>query len=289
MQCPNCNHDNKEGASFCEKCGAQLVEAKKRMSLFERRAAKEKERQYILSKASLQAEDLQDLKDMDMGEVEATAVSDKSKMIKITALKLSLSIIVIAISIVLIFIIGKLKFNDTLRVVLIFIVFMLCSVGGAFAIDNGYKLRMIKAMCKSPFAVKKIGYGKPPYMLIGDTFYQLKITTPCDVEGCGASMHIEEYNGEFIAVCDADRGHLRRLDCSLLNKNKETVLKEQEEASSAQEPQGAYTNDLNQDETPCKEDKLGAKEIDADAGNEENADKEGIEQDGNTDLESEKR
>ena len=218
MQCPNCHHENKEGVSFCEKCGAQLVAEKKRMSFFERRQAKEKERQYLLSKDSLQDDDLQDVKDMDMGEVAVTAVSNKSKMIKLTALKFSLSLVVIVICIALIFVIGKLKFNDTLRIVLIFILFLLCSIGGAYAIANGYKLRMIKAMCKSPFAVKKIGYGNPPYMLIGDTFYQLRISTPCDVEGCGASMHIEEYNGEFIAVCDADRGHLRRLDCSLLNK-----------------------------------------------------------------------
>lgn len=219
MQCPNCKHENNEGVSFCEKCGAQLVEEKKRMSLFERRQAKEKERQYVLSKASLQESDLVDVKDLDMGEVEVTAVSSKSKLIKTTAVKFALSLLLVALCIILIFVIGKFKFNDTLRVALIFVVFVLCSVGGAFATDNGYKLRMIKAMCKSPFAVKKIGYGKPPYMLIGDTFYQLAIKSSCDVEGCGASMHIEEYNGEFIAVCDADRGHLRRLDCSLLNKN----------------------------------------------------------------------
>ncbi len=219
MQCPNCKHENNEGVSFCEKCGAQLVEEKKRMSLFERRQAKEKERQYILSKASLQEGDLADVKDLDMGEVEVTAVSGKSKLIKTTAVKFALSLLLVALCIILIFVIGKFKFNDTLRVALIFAVFVLCSVGGAFATDNGYKLRMIKAMCKSPFAVKKIGYGKPPYMLIGDTFYQLAIKSSCDVEGCGASMHIEEYNGEFIAVCDADRGHLRRLDCSVLNKS----------------------------------------------------------------------
>ena len=75
-------------------------------------------------------------------------------------------------------------------------------------------------------------------MLIGDTFYQLAIKSSCDIEGCGASMHIEEYNGEFIAVCDADRGHLRRLDCSLLNKNnnggaqKDTAPKSAEDGNS---------------------------------------------------------
>jgi len=53
-------------------------------------------------------------------------------------------------------------------------------------------------------------------MLSGEIFYSLEIVTSCDIEGCGSTMHIEEYNGEFIAVCDADRAHLRRLDCSLL-------------------------------------------------------------------------
>lgn len=228
MQCPNCQHENKDDVRFCEKCGAQLVSEKKRMSFFERRQAKEREKQYILSKASLQAEDLQDIRDLDMGEVEATAVCDKDKMKKVTSLKLALAIIAIVICVGLIFLLGRLQFNSTLRIALIFVIFVICATGGAFAIDNGYKLRMVKAMCKSNFAVKKISYGKPPYMLSGNTFYALTIKTPCDIEGCGASMHIEEYNGEFIAVCDADRAHLRRLDCSLFNKNKqEQVAQEQ--------------------------------------------------------------
>lgn len=219
MQCPNCQHENKEGASFCEKCGAQLISEKKRMSFFERRQAKEREKQYILSKASLQAEDLENIPDLDMGEVVATPVCDKAKMKRLTTLKFICSIIVITICIGLIFLLGKLQFNATARVALIFVVFVICAAGGAYAIDNGYKLRVVKAMSKSSFAVKKISYGKPPYMLLGNMFYSLSIKTPCDI--CGASLHIEEYNGEFIAVCDADRGHLRRLDCSLLNKNKD--------------------------------------------------------------------
>ncbi|MDE7191026.1 MAG: zinc ribbon domain-containing protein [Clostridia bacterium] len=230
MQCPNCRHENNEGSSFCEKCGAQLVSEKKRMSFFERRQAKERERQYILSKASLQAEDLENIPDIDMGEVEATTVCDKVKMKRSTAIKFALSIIVVAVCIGLIFLLGKLQFNATARVALIFVVFVVCAAGGAYAIDNGYKLRVVKAMCKSNFAVKKISYGKPPYMLSGNTFYSLNIKTACDI--CGATMHIEEYNGEFIAVCDADRGHLRRLDCSLLNKNK---LEENTEAQIAQQ------------------------------------------------------
>ena len=51
-------------------------------------------------------------------------------------------------------------------------------------------------------------------------------------------MHIEEYNGEFIAVCDADRGHLRRLDCSLLNnKNAEQSKEEKTPAQNPDESQ----------------------------------------------------
>ncbi|MDE6372743.1 MAG: zinc ribbon domain-containing protein, partial [Clostridia bacterium] len=171
MQCPNCQHENKEGASFCEKCGAQLVNEKKRMSFFERRQAKERERQYILSKASLQAEDLENIPDIDMGEVEATPVCDKIKMKRLTSVKFAVSIIVIAVCIGLIFLLGKLQFNATARVALIFVVFVICAGGGAYAIDNGYKLRIVNAMCKSNFAVKKISYGKPPYMLSGNTFY----------------------------------------------------------------------------------------------------------------------
>lgn len=254
MQCPNCKRENKEGASFCEKCGAQLVSEKKRMSIFERRQAKEREKQYILSKASLQAEDVQDIRDLDMGEVEATAVCDKDKMIRVTAIMFSIAIAVIAICVGLIFLLGKLQFNSTARVALIFVVFLACATGGAYAIDNGYKLRMVKAMSKSQFAVKKISYGKPPYMLCGNTFYSLRIKTPCDIEGCGASMHIEEYNGEFIAVCDRSRAHLRRLDCSLFNKNKDEQKEIQDTAEMQKNTQDLQNIDVevNPENKPTK-------------------------------------
>ena len=217
MQCPNCDHDNKDGVTFCEKCGAQLLSEKKRLSFLERRQAKERERLYILSKASLQAEDVENIRDLDLGEVKATPLAEKKSVLSKTALIFSAAIIGIVIGIALIFVVGRLRFNDTARVAIIFVLFVLCAVSGAYSLDYGYRLRMIKAMSKSRFAVKKISYGKPPVMLSGEIFYSLEIVTPCDIEGCGSTMHIEEYNGEFIAVCDADRAHLRRLDCSLLS------------------------------------------------------------------------
>ncbi|MDE5548862.1 MAG: zinc ribbon domain-containing protein [Clostridia bacterium] len=219
MQCPNCRHENKDDATFCEKCGAQLVSEKKKMSFFERRQAKERERLYILSKSSLQEEDVKDIKDLDMGEIETVVKGKKAQIKKSTAIGLALSIIGVIIGIVAIYIVGRLKFNNTLRVTVILALFLLCFTAGAFSIDYGYRMRIINAMCKSNFAIKKISYGKPPVMLLDDTFYDLKIKSKCDIAGCGATMHIEEYNGEFIAVCDADRSHLRRLDCSVLNKN----------------------------------------------------------------------
>ena len=226
MQCPNCRHENKDDATFCEKCGAQLISEKKKMSFFERRQAKEREKLYILSKASLQEDDIKDIRDLDMGEVESIPKGKKDQVKKTTALRLALSIIGLVISIILIYIVGRTKFNDTLRVMVILFLFLLCFTAGAYAIDYGYRMRMINAMCKSTFAIKKISYGKPPVMLLNDTFYDLKIKTKCDIAGCGAEMHIEEYNGEFIAVCNADRSHLRRLDCSVLNPSIDKSEKE---------------------------------------------------------------
>ena len=226
MECPNCRHENKDDATFCEKCGAQLISEKKKMSFFERRQAKERERIYILSKASLQEEDVKDIEDLDMGEVETIPKGKKDAVRKSTVVRFALSIVWLALSIVLIYVVGRLKFNDTLRVMLILFLFLICFTAGAFVIDYGYRMRMINAMCKSGFAIKKISYGKSPVMLLGDNFYDLKIKTKCDIAGCGAEMHIEEYNGEFIAVCNADRSHLRRLDCSALNPNSDKSVDE---------------------------------------------------------------
>ena len=228
MECPNCRHENKDDTTFCEKCGAQLVSEKKRMSFFERRQAKERERLYIISKASLQEEDVKDIQDLDMGEVETVERGSKDAVKKSAALKLALSIIGLIVSIIVIYVVGRLKFNDTLRVTIILALFLLCFTAGAFSIDYGYRMRMINAMCKSNFAIKKISYGKPPVMLLNGKFYDLKIKTKCDIAGCSAEMHIEEYNGEFIAVCNENRSHLRRLDCSALNPNLENVAKEVE-------------------------------------------------------------
>lgn len=223
MECPNCHHENKEGATFCEKCGAQLESEKKRLSFFERRQAKEREKIYLMSKASLQAEDVENIEDYDMGEVETRPLGDLKSLLKKNTLFLVLSIIGIILSVVAIYLIGKFKFNDTLRVLLILVFFLLCAVSGGYTIDLSYKVRMLKAMSKSSFAIKKLSYGKPPVMSIDGKCYELTLSSKCDIEGCGSTMHIEEYNGEFIAVCDADRSHLRRLHCEVLRTKGNTV------------------------------------------------------------------
>ncbi|MDE7337519.1 MAG: zinc ribbon domain-containing protein, partial [Clostridia bacterium] len=189
MQCPNCKHENKEQATFCEKCGAQLESEKKKMSFFERRQAKERERIYILSKASLQEDDIKDIRDMDMGEVEALPKGKKDAIKKSAALRLALSILGVIIGVIAIYTVGRLKFNDTARVAVILVLFLLSFTAGAYAIDYGYRTKMILAMCKSDFAVKKISYGKPPVMLVNGMFYDLKIKSKCDMAGCGAEMH----------------------------------------------------------------------------------------------------
>ena len=242
MQCPNCKHENKEHATFCEKCGAQLESEKKKMSFFERRQAKERERLYILSKASLQEEDLKDIRGLDMGEVEAISKGKKDSVKKSVILRLVLSIVSVIIGVVAIYIIGRLNFNNTARVAVILVLFLLTFTAGAYVIDYGYRTKMIVAMCKSDFAVKKISYGKPPVMLVNGEFYDLSIKSKCDIEGCGAQMHIEEYNGEFIAVCNADRSHLRRLDCRALNPNskiaEENVENKEDISQQTQEAEG---------------------------------------------------
>lgn len=221
MQCPNCQHENKEGATFCEKCGAQLESEKKRLSFFERRQAREREKIYLMSKASLQAEDVENIGDYDMGEVRTKPVGDIKTLYKKSVAVLIASIIGIALCVLGIYVIGKLQFNDTLRVMIILAFFLACAVAGGYTIDYSYRVRMLKAMSKSNFAVKKLSYGKPPVMNIDGQCYELTLDAKCDIDGCGASMHIEEYNGEFIAVCDADRSHLRKLHCEVLRKSKD--------------------------------------------------------------------
>ena len=115
MQCPNCQHENKEGATFCEKCGAQLESEKKRLSFFERRQARERERIYLMSKASLQAEDVENIADYDMGEVTTKPIGEIKKILNKSVLFLVLSILGIAVCVAGIYVIGKLNFNDFIQ------------------------------------------------------------------------------------------------------------------------------------------------------------------------------
>lgn len=245
MECPNCHHDNKEGATFCEKCGAQLESEKKRLSFFERRQAKERERIYLMSKASLQAEDVENIGDYDMGEVTAKPVGEIKKLLTRATLFLVLSIIGIAVCVLAIYLIGKFDFNDTLRVVLILAFFLGCAVAGGYTIDLAYRVRMLKAMSKSNFAVKKLSYGKPPVMNVNGKCYELTLDAKCDIDGCGATMHIEEYNGEFIAVCDADRSHLRKLHCEVLKSREENSYDSKCENSDSSEVQDVKSDNAN--------------------------------------------
>lgn len=261
MKCPNCNHENEENATFCSKCGAELVSESRKMSFFERRQAREREKIYLMSKASLQAEDLKNIKDYDMGEVVVKPMGDKQKIKKKTTLIFALSIMGIVLMVLFIYLVSKISMNDTLKVVIILALFIACATAGAYALDYGYRYRMIKAMIKSPFAIKKLSYGKPPVMLIGNTFYTLELSAKCDIEGCGADMHIEEYNGEFIAVCNADRMHLRKLNCALLNKQSqaEDIKKD---AGDANEQNTAKDNSVELSQQQSTEDIISSQNTD---------------------------
>ena len=215
-KCPVCSSNVEDDAKFCKHCGAEL-EINKKPDWAQRRKAREEETQRAIDASYLHQEQLQDLQVVDAKELVLTKISTTKRALGKSIVMIALGVLIIAVCIVAFFIIKANSFNVTLMALCIIVGLGLAAFGLYLVVDNFYEARMLSAMYKTGFAIKKIKYGKPPKVNVEGILYQLALAGGCKECGC-PTRHIEEVAGQFVAVCDRDRSHLAIIDTTVITQ-----------------------------------------------------------------------
>lgn len=214
--CPVCNGKVEDEAKFCKHCGAEL-EINKKPDWAQRRKAREEETQRAINASYLHQEQLQGLEQVEAQDLVITPISTTKQALSKSVVTIVAGALIIAVCIVAFFILKANSFNPTLMALCIVAGLGLAAFGLYLVVDNVYAARMLSAMSKTGFAIKKIKYGKPPKVNVEGRLYRLTLASGCSQCGC-PTRHIEEVAGQFVAVCDQDRSHLALIDTTIITQ-----------------------------------------------------------------------
>ena len=215
-KCPVCSSNVEDDAKFCKHCGAEL-EINKKPDWAQRRKAREEEIQRAIDASYLHQEQLQGLEKVEPQDLVLTPISTVKQALAKSVVTIVAGALIIAVCIVAFFILKANSFNPTLMALCIVVGLGLAAFGLYLVVDNVYAARMLSAMSKTGFAIKKIKYGKPPKVNVEGMLYQLTLAGGCSQCAC-PTRHIEEVAGQFVAVCDQDRSHLALIDTTIITQ-----------------------------------------------------------------------
>ncbi len=261
MKCRSCGKEIEEGSEFCRYCGASQKK-KRKPTWSERKKERERETAEIIKKSHLTEQDILLAVPTGTEGLTVRALGKTHAQFVRCALLAALYAVVTAAALaglVLMMRFASDGLSRTLRAVICFaLLLVLAGFGAAFA-DRFYSAGVFRKMDKSNRAVKKVSYGKAPYVTDGGELYQIICDAKCIA--CGAATHIEEFDGKLYVVCDYDRTHLCVLSTEeifsvLLGKGEcagEAGSEAQENAADAGVCGETVTSESNSGETVTSE------------------------------------
>lgn len=262
MKCRVCGREIGDEEQFCKYCGAEQKRKRKRLTWAERRRKNEIETKEYIAKASLQKDEVDEAQCESATAVTATRIDSVDgycrKTIALTAVFAALAVAALAALVL----IRYAEMDDTLTVVIAFVLLVVAAYGAASFAERLYAARALTAMRKSGRGIKKIRYAHAPVMICDGAVYRLDVTRKCPV--CGADRHIEDFEGRQVIVCNADRGHLSVLDSEGL------FALVSGEAAPMQEQTSQAAQDENDARADAKQDPENADDAKQDTKSEDN-------------------
>lgn len=211
MKCRVCGKEIEDNSEFCRYCGA-AQKKKRKLTWREKKLQRERETEEILKKASLTEQDVVLAVPRGTDGLQIKELGDTRRTYKKTALLGALYVLITAAALAGLVLMIRLpleQLSRTLRAVICFALLLALAGFGASAAEKIYSAGVFKKMSASARAVKKVSYGKAPYITNEGKLYQLICNAKCIA--CEANVHIEEFDGKLYEVCDYDRTHLYAL------------------------------------------------------------------------------
>ena len=210
MKCAKCGAEIKDGEKKCPECG------EKRPGYFnfiKRRQLREQETAEILEKSYIHEEDVA------AAGVSGLSVRYRGKVgeeLVRSGIKLGISVLFMCACIAVIAIrqyTEILDGLDTLGTAIVLLgAFLLLFGNGASVANSSYFIARLNALKKQGLGVSKINYGKNPTAVYAGNVYEVSVSDTCPKCEQPTAMHIEQVQDMLVAVCNADRNHLFRLD-----------------------------------------------------------------------------
>ncbi len=227
-KCPICGKEIDENLPFCPHCGAQVKSDKESLTWGEKRQQRERVNQQNIEKSYLHQDEIVGLEYVPHDQITLKAKGKTQKEWQKNVIWICVATLIVLVGFALFFVFKKFEFNKTLKVFLVLAVFLFEAFALSKIVECVYAVRMLSAMKKSNFAIKKIEYGKPPKVNIDGDLYEILVNTGCPECLC-PTRHIEELDGKFVVVCDQNRTHLMLLDTTAFNPHSKEEQTSQDE------------------------------------------------------------
>lgn len=250
MKCRVCGKEIEEGSEFCRYCGASQKK-KRKPTWSERKKERERETAELMKKSCLTEQDVLLAVPVGTEGLKIVAIGETRKEYVRCVLLGVLYAVITAAALAGLVLMMRLQINSlsrTLRAVICFALLLVLAGFGAACADRIYSAGVFSRMSKSVRAVKKVSYGKAPYITNEGKLYRMVCNAKC--AACGSSVHIEEFEGRLYEVCDFDRTHLGVLSAAEIFRDLLGVETEEAKEEKAKETGDAVPKDGKSEDSP---------------------------------------
>lgn len=210
MKCPECGTEMKDGEKKCPNCGAKRPGY---FNFIKRRQLREKETAEILERSYIHKEDVSKTQ---VTQLRVTYRGTLNEEFARAGIKTAVSALFMLCCITVIALRQYTELLDGLDTIGTAIVllgaFLLLFGNGASVANSAYYLAKLNALKKQGVGVSKISYGKNPTAVYAGRVYEVAVAEGCPACASPTAMHIEQVQDMLVAVCNADRNHLYKLD-----------------------------------------------------------------------------
>ena len=281
MKCPECGTEMKDREKKCPNCGAKRPGY---FNFIKRRQLREKETAEILERSYIHKEDVSKTQ---VTQLRVTYRGTLNEEFARAGIKTAVSALFMLCCITVIALRQYTELLDGLDTIGTAIVllgaFLLLFGNGASVANSAYYLAKLNALKKQGVGVSKINYGKNPTAVYAGRVYEVAVAEGCPACASPTAMHIEQVQDMLVAVCNADRNHLYKLDKARvinavmeseykrsglaytpLELEKEEGIGEEEGAPAAEQSDTAQSvqNDTKQSQTASAESQTSAESQD---------------------------